>query len=56
MPLWFPWVVPFPAVPHPCVPTTPTDFGHRVDAEQQRLSRLLSAAEFRNLGIAGAGA
>jgi len=32
-----------------------TDLGHRVGAaEQQRLGRLLSAAEFRNLGIAGA--
>jgi DNA-binding PadR family transcriptional regulator len=32
-----------------------TDLGHRVGAaEQQRLSRLLSAAELRNLGIAGA--
>ena len=31
-----------------------TDLGHRVGAaEQQRLSRLLSAAQFRNLGIAG---
>ena len=31
-----------------------TDLGHRVGAaEQQRLSRLLSAAEIRNLGIAG---
>jgi len=31
-----------------------TDLGHRVGAaEQQRLSRLLSAAELRNLGIAG---
>jgi DNA-binding PadR family transcriptional regulator len=34
-----------------------TDLGRRVGAaEQQRLSRLLSAAEIRNLGIAGAGA
>jgi len=32
-----------------------TDLGHRVGAaEQQRLHRLVSAAELRNLGIAGA--
>jgi DNA-binding PadR family transcriptional regulator len=32
-----------------------TELGHRVGAaEQQRLGRLLSAAQFRNLGIAGA--
>ena len=34
-----------------------TDLGRRVGAaEQQRLSRLLSAAQIRNLGIAGLGA